>query len=231
MATPEKTTRQFGAEAQARRDRRAAKAARLREVALDSLDVGRARPVPGGSADPVEAGVSEALATTNERAALRAARGGRAVQEAQRNLAVKKAEVRQGPAAGKQASSERPRLRDRLEAMSESERLDVVESMRPGPERDYVAGLVASIAEVEEEVDYEHARWLEEQQLAAYEDEEPSTYWPDSGELTESERRAEADLAAETAGPLYTGGDEEVYSDDVEGWYEAGFEEEEGGDE
>jgi hypothetical protein len=87
----------------------------------------------------------------------------------------------------------------------------------------------AALEEVEDEADFEHARWLEEQELAAYEDSEPATYWPeDSAPLTESERRAEADLAAASSGPLYTGDPEEVYSDNIEEDYDL---EEEGEDE
>jgi hypothetical protein len=212
MAAPERTTREFSPEVQARRERKAAQAERVKAVALDSLDVGRGWSGPGRAPDVVDAGIAEAVATTSERVALRTARGGRAVQEAQRNLAAKKAAVRGQQTAGKPTS--KPSLRDRLERMSESERLDVVESMRPGRERDYVDGLVVSIAEVEEEVEFRHARFLEEEQLAAYEDAEASTYWPeDSAPLTEAERRAEADLAAETAGPLFAGDPEQVYED------------------
>jgi hypothetical protein len=225
MATPEKTTREFSPAAQARRDRRAAKAARLREVALDSLDVGRgAWTGPGRAADVVDAGVE--LATKQATAAVEVGRPLRPTERRQLRRETLDAQAGKRPVG--QASS-KPSLRDRLERMAPSERYEVLNSIQGDRERAYVEGLVASIAEVEEEVEYKHATWLEEQQLAAYEEAEPSTYWPeDSAPLTEAERRAEADLAEETAGPLFQGDPEEVYSDNLEDDYDL---EEEGGDE
>jgi hypothetical protein len=226
MATPERKTREFGPDAQARRAAKAEREERLKATALASLDVGKGWSGPGRAPGVVDAGIAEAVATSSERVALRTARGGREIQQAQRQLATKKADLRAQQPAGKAAS--KPRLRDRLERMSESERLDVVESMRPGRERDYVAGLVASIAEIEEDVEFEHATWLEEQQLAAYEDaeeeevvvDEDGVSWPAS--YTAEERQAVIDVAAANAQP--------VYSDDLEDAW--GIEdEEEGGEE
>jgi hypothetical protein len=223
MATPERTTREFGPDAQARRAAKAERAERLRSTALDSLDVGKGWSGPGRGTDPLDAGAE--LATKMATAAVQAGRPLRPTER--REVRRRSLDAQAGKRPVGQASS-KPSLRDRLERMAPSERYEVLNSIQGDRERAYIECLVASIAEVEEEVEYEHARWLEEQQLGAYQDEEPSTYWPeDSAPLTEAERRAEADLAAETAGPLFQGDPEEVYSDNIEETYDYAEEEDE----
>jgi hypothetical protein len=217
MATPERTTREFSPEVAARRAAKAEREERLRSTALDSLDVGRGWSGPGRASDVVDAGIAEAVATTSERVALRTARGGREVQQAQRELAAKKAEVRGQQAAGK-PKSKRPSIRERLEAMSESERDRVVASIRDPQVRAYVAGLRDDVNEVEQEAEYLAAVEREEATLATLKDDEPFDWstatraqeqtvvvdgvaWP--ADMTAEERQAVLDVAAVNAEPYY----------------------------
>jgi hypothetical protein len=126
MGTRE-SPRAFGPEAQARRARKAERAARFK-VAAEQAAVDVWSPHASEKAkDMIDAATEEALATTAHRADLRAAvaaRDPRAMQAAQRALAARKAELRQGQHAG-QAERRRPTVREWLERMTPEERASV----------------------------------------------------------------------------------------------------------
>jgi hypothetical protein len=91
------------------------------------------------------------------------------------------------PAAG-QPPARKPRLRDRLEAMSEDDRDAAVASVTPGTKaRAYMERLVESIREAEAEADFLVAREEEERVLAEDLDDDEPYEWPDLEE-TENER-------------------------------------------
>jgi hypothetical protein len=180
--------------------------------------------------DSLDAGIDEALGTISERSALRTARDPRAVQEAQRALSARKAELGSSGQQAGETSKVKPRLRDRLERMTDEEREAAIASVTPGTrERWYLEELVESIRIDEDAAELLVAQELEEQSAeqslanvdqdgswrAANQDEGLVDDW---SSLSEAERRAEADLAAETAGPLYLG--EEEFSDDIEVTYD-----------
>jgi hypothetical protein len=210
MGTPETTRPAFGPEAQRRREHKAKRAAAMKAAAAEALDFGK--PAPRVN-DSLEAGVTEALATVNERVALRTARDPRAVQEAQRALAAKKAELRGQQPAG-QPQRRTPTIDEYLESLSQGQRETIEHS-------DWFHGLderhqadvrrrLAALEEIEAEAEYEFEVWKEEHELAALEDTEP---WPEQEEEEQPDFYA-AGLARQS---------EQVnadYSDNVEDGYE-----------
>ena len=140
--------------------------------------------------------------------------------------------------AAAQPQKRRPRLREHLESLTEAERLAAVEKVTPGTrERAYMERLVESIAEVEYDAELLAAQQNEEAWLAAEDDDEPEPEWtpglnPAEARALEHEvavadpwGSAQASLAAETAGPLYTGDPAELEDGyDVDDDFEPGDE-------
>jgi hypothetical protein len=203
----EQTTRQFGPDAQARRERKAARDASFKAAALDALDVGKGWSGPGRGRDPFEPGVE--LATKRPSAAVEL---GRPLKPSERReikhqvLAKQAGKQQTGrPTAGQ---AKKPTIDEYLESLTERQRDEIEESgwFRGLDDRHQadVRRRLALLEEVEQEAQYEFDRWREEQELETYED--------------------DADVAAAISGPLYAGDPEDVYDDDFE---EDEFEEEE----
>jgi hypothetical protein len=205
MAAPE---RGFQPETQARIQRKAEREQRLKAAAAEALDFGKPRPQVN---DSLEAGVSEVLGTTAERTALRTARDPRAIQQAQRALAAKKAELRGEQAVG-QPQGRRPTIDEYLEGLSEGQR-ETIEygAWFLGVDECHQADVrrrLAALEEVEEEAEYEFQMWKEEQELVANEEAEASQSWPEEPDFRGAALAAQSDAA-----------NAEWYSDDTgEGW-------------
>ena len=178
------------------------------------LDQGLLRTPAGPGRSMVEDGGSD-LAVARAEAAVAA---GRPLRPTERREIRHDVFGRQAP-AGQQPAA-KPTLRQRLEAKSPAERRAVLAGIKGEREHAHIARTIASIENVEADADFLHAQWLEEQALANDEDAMPQRYWPEEPEpLTEDELQAHADIAAATAGPLYTGDPEELYSDDLDDGY------------
>jgi hypothetical protein len=237
MAGP---TMPAGRPAEERRQRKAERDARFKSAVAEAMDFGKPRPQLH---DPFDAGAE--LATKRATAAVEL---GRPLRPSERRQVRREVLARQ--AGTKPAGqSRRPTIDEYLVSLSERQRDEIEQTdwFRGLDERHQadVRRRVDALAQVEEEAEYEFQIWKEQRSLANIADDDDDdvdwaaaaseetiasaaeTAWSDG--LTEAERRAAADIAAATAGPLYTGDSEEVYSDDLEdGW---GIDEEEGDDE
>lgn len=235
----------------ARASDKAAQRERFKAAALDALDVGKGWTGPGrGGGSVVDAAIAEAVATTGERANVRAAvatRDPHRIQQASAALAARKAELRQGEAAGGQQRRQRPTIDDYLERLTQRQREDIEQSawFRKLDERHQadVRRRLAVLEEIEQEAEYRVARDLEEQALLEEEDEDESSAWDDSGsdfeerlgELRADQLEAESDAvfgawdetmsAEEALGIVEPGTREATLSE------EAGWPDEEEGDE
>jgi hypothetical protein len=163
---------QFSPAARERILKRTARDLRFRELAGELMDIGKGAP---RSADSVDAAIDEALATTSERAELRAAtaeRDPRAMQRAQARLAERKRELRGEPGAGQ---PQRPTVREWLERMSPEERAAVEQSARFEGLSAQAQALVLRVRDdvdaIDEQADLLLAQQREDEWLS--EDEEP----------------------------------------------------------
>ncbi|MFL5934982.1 MAG: hypothetical protein ACJ75Q_00555 [Gaiellaceae bacterium] len=218
MANQEK--RQFGAEAQRRREFKAKRAASMKAATHAALS-GDGVDTTMRVRDPIFDGAAD-LATAKAQAAVAK---GRPLKLHERREVRREELERQGSGqpAG-QPQRRRPSIRERLEAMSPGERDAAVASVRDPEVRAYVAGLRDDVERLDAEAEYLVALEGEEALLA---EGGPSRYWPEDSEpLTEAELQAEAGIAAATAGPLYTGDGDDVYSDDLEDGYDVDEDEE-----
>jgi hypothetical protein len=237
MATPERRP-QFSPEVAARRAQRAARAERMKAVCKEAL--GSDGPDTTMRArDPIFDGAAD-LATAKAQAAVE--RGRPLKLHERRALRHEELARQAGQTPGQPPRAQPPRLRDRLEAMSDADRDEAVASVTLGTrERAYIEHLVDSIREDEGAAEYLNAVVDEEQSLrniAALDDDEPPFDWDNpeadpvadaapswSPGMTPAEMRAaeaeaaaahpwDAAQAALAAGPLYTGDPAELEDED-----------------
>ena len=144
---------------------------------------------------------------------------------------------RQAPAG--QSQRRRPTVDEWLERISPEERANIEHSERFAKmsevARAHVLRRRDAFEEIEEQAEYLAAFQTEEAWLAAQGDDEPEPEWapewtpglnPAEARALEHETSladpwgsAQASLAAETAGPLYNGPEDAVWSDDLEDGY------------
>jgi hypothetical protein len=215
-----------------RRRHKAERDARFKSAVAEAMDFGKPRP---HLHDPVfDAGAE--LATKRVTAAVELGRPLRPSERRQVRREVLAEQAGAQPAG--QSQRRRPTIDEYLESLSERQRDEIEQTdwFRGLDERHRadVRRRVDALAQVEEEAEYEFQIWKEQRSLANIADADDDVDWAAAASeetiaaaaetawsdgLTAAEQRAAEDIAAATAGPLYTGDPEEVYSDDLEdGW-------------
>jgi hypothetical protein len=174
--------------------------------------------------DPIFDGAAD-LATAKAQAAVER---GRPLKLHERRALRRDVFARQaGQQPAQQGQRRRPTIDEYLESLSERQREEIEHgAWFQGLDARHQADVrrrLAVLEQIEEEAEYEFQMWKEEQALANIDD---GGSWRrdldavdevyDWSNLTEEERQASADIAATSAGPLYTGDGSELDDEDFE---------------